>query len=63
LSYFYQFFIIHIISYCFKEGLVLKDIQNNKKLLEKLAKVFQDDNVGQYKKYLDDQIKKSFLLF
>lgn len=36
---------------------VLKDIQNNKKLLEKLAKVFQDDNVGQYKKYLDDQIK------
>ncbi len=30
---------------------------NNKKLLEKLAKVFQDDNVGQYKKYLDDQIK------
>ena len=30
---------------------VLKDIQNNKKLLEKLAKVFQ------YKKYLDDQIK------
>lgn len=36
---------------------VLKDIQNNKKLLEKLAKVFQDDNVDQYKKYLDDQIK------
>ena len=28
-----------------------------KNFLEKLAKVFQDDNVDQYKKYLDDQIK------